>query len=366
MYKYLFGPVPSRRLGISLGVDLVIHKICSLDCIYCECGKTTELTLDRKEYVPFTEVTGELEHYFENHPDPDYITFSGSGEPTLSVHIGDVIEFIKSRKPSISVAVLTNGTLLSRPEVRRALLKADLVMPSLDTAWPASFKKLNRPHKSIELSEYIQGLVDFGREYRECRQYQGSRENLEPRERLGSRESPGSRDPLEFQKHMDEGEYEAENGSCGEKAVSGKIALEILILPGVNDTPEDLAALKDACQKIKPDVIQLNTLDRPGAVSQIHAATADELGQVKSFLGFDNIEIIASAPERKALESYREDMESTILETIHRRPCTVKDLVSVLGSHANEINKYISTLEQEGRITSARQERGIFYHSVKS
>ena len=113
MYKYIFGPVPSRRLGMSLGVDLVPHKVCSLDCVYCECGPTTKLTTDRKEYIPYEKITKELAHYFANNPDPDYITFSGSGEPTLNSRMGDVLEFIKEKKPNVPIAVLTNGTLLS-------------------------------------------------------------------------------------------------------------------------------------------------------------------------------------------------------------------------------------------------------------
>ncbi len=111
MYKYLFGPVPSRRLGMSLGVDLVPKKVCSLDCVYCEVGKTTKLTLERREYIKFNKVKEELTHYFRNNPDPDYITFSGSGEPTLNIFIGEVLQFIKQIKPNIPIAVLTNGTL---------------------------------------------------------------------------------------------------------------------------------------------------------------------------------------------------------------------------------------------------------------
>jgi len=112
MYNHLFGPVPSRRLGISLGLDLVPMKTCTLNCIYCECGRTTHLTLNRKEYVPFDEVKKELSHFLSHNPRPDYITFSGSGEPTLNSTIGDVIHFIKTQAFNIPVAVLTNGTLL--------------------------------------------------------------------------------------------------------------------------------------------------------------------------------------------------------------------------------------------------------------
>ena len=113
MYTHLFGPVPSRRLGMSLGVDLIPHKVCSLNCIYCECGPTTKLTLERREYVPVEEVYQELEHFFGHHPDPDYITFSGAGEPVLHAGIEQVIRFIKKRRPTVPVAILTNGTLLN-------------------------------------------------------------------------------------------------------------------------------------------------------------------------------------------------------------------------------------------------------------
>ena len=131
MYKYLFGPVPSRRLGMSLGVDLVPKKVCSLNCVYCEVGHTTKLTTERKEYILYDKVTSELEHYFANNPDPDYITFSGSGEPTLNSRIGDVLQFIKQQKPDIPVAVLTNGTLLYDKKVRDELMDANVVLPSL-------------------------------------------------------------------------------------------------------------------------------------------------------------------------------------------------------------------------------------------
>ncbi len=119
MYKHLFGPVPSRRLGISLGVDLVPHKVCSLNCIYCECGSTTRLTYDRDEYVPVDEVVVELKSYFKSHPDPDFITFSGAGEPTLNSGIGQILQVIKEEKPEIRVALITNGTLLSDPDLRK-------------------------------------------------------------------------------------------------------------------------------------------------------------------------------------------------------------------------------------------------------
>jgi len=307
MYKYLFGPVPSRRLGMSLGVDLVPHKVCSLNCIYCECGRTTNLTLERKEYIPYDDVTKELNHYFCNNPVPDYITFSGSGEPTLNSRIGDVLQFIKQNKPDIPVAVLTNGTLLSDKQVRRELLEADVVLPSLDAASDLTFRKINRPFRDLNIKDYLKGLKDFRKEYK------------------------------------------------------GKIWLEVLILPDYNDNIKDLELLKEAFINIKPEIIQINTLDRPGAVDKIRPANKTELKRVVDFWNLENVETIAAAPERKDISSYRKDMETAILETIYRRPCTLDDLAKILGSHINEVNKYLDVLEADDKIEIVRQKRGLFY-----
>ncbi|MCA1756172.1 MAG: radical SAM protein [Bacteroidales bacterium] len=308
MYKYLFGPVPSRRLGISLGVDLVPAKVCSLDCVYCEVGKTTKLTTHRKEYILYSRVTEELEHYFENNPDPDFITFSGSGEPTLNSRLGDVLTYIKEKRPNLPVAVLTNGTLLCDERVRSELAGADVVLPSLDAATEETFNRINRPDAAIEIEKYINGLVQFRKDY------------------------------------------------------TGKIWLEVFILPGYNDHPEELLAMKKAIQRINPDSVQINTLDRPGTVESLVPATRAELERVKEFWDMPDVEIIAAAVTRKDMQSYRTDAEETILGTISRRPCTADDLAVILGIHRAEVNKYLDVLEGEGRIESVRQKRGVFYH----
>ncbi len=307
MYKYLFGPVPSRRLGMSLGVDLVPKKVCSLDCVYCEVGKTTKLTLDRKEYIKFDKIKEELFHYFNNNPDPDYITFSGSGEPTLNIFIGDALLFIKQNKPNIPIAVLTNGTLFCEKNVREAILNADVVLPSLDAATEEVFKKINRPAKNLSFDKYINGLIDFRKDFK------------------------------------------------------GKFWLEIFILPNYNDTENELTEIRNMILKIKPDSIQLNTLDRPGTVQNLRGATRDELQRIVDFLNIDNVEIIAASPERKNILSYRNDKETAIIETIERRPCTLDDLTKILGLHVNEINKYLDVLEAENKIETKKQERGVFY-----
>ncbi len=309
MYNYLFGPVPSRRLGMSLGVDLVPKKVCSLDCVYCEVGKTTKLTLERMEYIKLEKVKSELLDYFENNPDPDYITFSGSGEPTLNIYIGEILRFIKRLKPNIPVAVLTNGTLLYNHEVAEALLDADVVLPSLDAATEAVFRKINRPPIELTLDKYLHGLISFSKKFK------------------------------------------------------GKIWLEIFILPGYNNSEKELEELKKVILKIQPDRVQLNTLDRPGTEKGLRGATRHELQHVVDFLGMGNVEIVAAASDRKNIQSYRDDAETAIMETILRRPCTLDDLTKILGMHVNEVNKYLDVLEGENKIEAVEEERGVFYQA---
>ena len=309
MYQYLFGPVPSRRLGISLGIDLIPAKTCTLNCVYCECGRTTDLTLERKEWVPTQKVIEELDDYLQNNPTPEFITFSGSGEPTLHSGVGEILDFLTRKKKTypFKTAVLTNGTLLNNPQVRRELLQADVVAPSLDAATEHAFKKVNRPHPKLRIEDIIAGEIAFRKEY------------------------------------------------------SGEIWLEVFIVPGVNDNEQELTALKEAILQIKPDIVQLNTLDRPGAIPTIRAATQEELQRILDFWQLPNAEIIAKAQTRLEKKSYRKDTESAILETIRRRPCTLNDLQEILGLHINEINKYLSVLEAKGKIKSLRQNRGVFY-----
>ncbi|MCP4312379.1 MAG: radical SAM protein [Bacteroidetes bacterium] len=312
MYKHLFGPVPSRRLGISLGVDLVPHKVCSFNCIYCECGSTTLLTLERDEYVPVDEVLEELKDYFQNNPDPDYITFSGAGEPTLHSGIGKVLSLIRGLRPAVKVALITNGTLFSDPGLRKELLDMDVVLPSLDAATDTSFRRINRPVSSFSLVQYVKGLIDFEKEFR--------------------------------------GEY----------------WLETLILPGYNDDPENILSLGRILRTIKPDRIQLNTLDRPGVIDRIRPATRKELETIAKQLDAGHVEIVVPAAEREESTVFRADIKSAILETISRRPCTIEDAQKILGIHIGEVNKYLHSLEEEGRIETKRQERGIFYQVMNS
>jgi len=311
MFKHIFGPVPSRRLGMSLGVDLIPLKTCSLDCVYCEIGKTTDLTVQRREYVDIKDILAELTAYFEQNPDPDYITFAGCGEPTLNVNIKKIINYTKSIKPNIPIAVLTNGTLFHDKNVRDSILQADLVLPSLDAATEKTFKKINRPHKEIKIENHIQGLIDFRQEFR------------------------------------------------------SRIHLEVFILPGYNDHEEELLQIRKAIRRICPDEVHLNTLDRPGILPSLRRASNEDLERIRAFWGLNNVEIIASAKQRENITSYRNDIDSAILETLARRPCTLDDLMMILGLHGSEINKYLGTLEESEKIETVRLARGVFYQIKK-
>ncbi|MBN1863895.1 MAG: radical SAM protein, partial [Victivallales bacterium] len=160
-FLHLFGPVPSRRLGRSLGIDLIPHKTCSMNCVYCESGATTNLTAERAEFHPLEQITSELDRYLDAKPRLDYITFSGAGEPTLYSRIGEIISCLKKKYPQYRTALLTNSTMLVREEVAEAVKDVDLIVPSLDAATPGIFKRINRPAESADCREIIQALVDF-------------------------------------------------------------------------------------------------------------------------------------------------------------------------------------------------------------
>jgi len=285
-------------------VDLVPPKVCTLNCIYCECGPTTRLTLKRQEYVPTSEIKTELRHFLKHSPDLDVITFSGNGEPTLHSSLGLIIDFIKTEYPRYRVAVLTNGTLLPDPQVRAELKQSDIVIPSLDAVRSETLQRINRPAQEIALEPLLQGLSDFRAEY------------------------------------------------------SGEIWLEIFIVPGINDTPEDMKDMQRLLPQLSPDRIQLNSLDRPGSEDWVATADYRHLQNLARALG---AEVVSRKPDTvKAAASGRELLERA-LDLISRRPCTVDDLVSALGSSEEEITSLLARLQLTGNLSHERKERGLFY-----
>lgn len=310
--KYVFGPVPSRRLGISLGVDLVPFKTCTFNCIYCQLGRTTNQTLKRKEYIRTQAILSELRAWFirENSRKfvlPNYITLSGSGEPTLNSKIGEIVSEIK-KMTTIPVAVLTNGSLLYRREVRDSLKKVDLVLPSLDAVAPKTFQRINRPLKSLGIERIVRGLMDFRKEY------------------------------------------------------GGKIWLEVMLVKGINDRREEIEKLKRAIAKIKPDRIQLNTVARPPCERFAKALSNKELERIENLLG-PPAEIIVDLG-RRTLLSGMEDLKGRIISLLKRRPATVQELIDGLGVPKEEVLKYLIPLEKEKRIKSLKF-RGKKYYQAK-
>ncbi|MBU3955149.1 radical SAM protein [bacterium] len=301
----LFGPVPSRRLGLSLGIDLIPHKTCSFNCIYCECGATTNLTVSRREYVPVRGVTKELGAFLSKKPALDFITFAGSGEPTLHSRIGDIIAFIKDNYPQYKICVLTNGSLFHLKSVRDALMRADKVIPSLDAVSVAAFKKLNRPHSAVNLKRLIKGLEIFGRDY------------------------------------------------------AGNYAVEVFIVPGINDTLDELAELKKALMKIKPSSVQLNSLVRPGTEASIAEASAGKLKKIAAFFAPLEVEL-AGAPAKKISPAFKDGVDDKIVSAVSRRPLTLSDLAAVTGLRVVELAKIADALRASGRVVLIKHGRKNF------
>ncbi|MDH7554122.1 MAG: radical SAM protein [Spirochaetota bacterium] len=305
--KYCFGPVQSRRLGVSLGVDLVPHKTCTLNCVYCECGKTTVLTDDIKEYVPTEKVIQELDTLLKGNLALDVITFSGSGEPTLHSGIGTIIDHIKSNY-RYTIAVLTNGTLLWNREVRERLYHADIVIPSLDAATEHAFKKICRPHKHLSLQKIIDGIARFRKEF------------------------------------------------------TGLLILEIFIVPGINDLPSELEALAKVARSIHPHRIQLNYLDRPGTEEWVQRASMETLEQYASVFAPLPVDI-PGTPEYRLLE-LKLPLKEMILSTIERRPSTVDDLAYSLGKDKLVVQQILDDMVKQGVVEYFDEARGRFYKKI--
>lgn len=232
--QYLYGPVKSRRLGNSLGINLTPYKVCDFDCVYCQLGRTTNLTVEKSEYIKVSQVIDELKVWLEANQETarslQYITLSGSGEPTLNTRFGELISAIKKITP-LKIALLTNSSLLADPEIRRQVYQADLIVPSLDAVTQELFVKVDRPHPSINIESIIDGLIALRREFR------------------------------------------------------GKIWLEIMLVKGINDDIRHIRKLKEVIEKINPDRIQLNSPVRTTADAGVLPVGRPKLRKIKEILG---------------------------------------------------------------------------------
>lgn len=293
---HIFGPVPSRRLGLSLGIDLIPFKTCTLDCIYCELGKTATPVTERAEYVPYKQLKKEINTFFASQKpiELDNITLSGSGEPTLNSAMPRIIKLLRE-KSQTPIALLTNGTLFTDPDVRREACAVDLILPSLDVVSENLFMALNRPAPGLNAEAIIAGLIALRQKF------------------------------------------------------PGKIWLEILFCQGFNDSPEEVDKLVRAVELIQPDKVQLNTVVRPGALAKAKTVTPTFLQAVLPRFG-KQAEIIAPfARDSKSCNAI-EKIETTILATLKRRPCSKQDLEQALGLKAVEVIKIVDLLLADGKI----------------
>ncbi len=304
MSRHVFGPVASRRLGRSLGIDLVPFKTCSYNCIYCQLGPTTNLTVERREWVPFDQILEEARRKIPPAAGVDYITFSGSGEPTLHSRIGEIIHEFK-RLTSIPIAVLTNGSLLWRADVEDDLLEADLVIPSLDAPDAGLFRYVNRPHPGLAFDTMVDGLIRF-------------------RERC-----------------------------------RGKMWLEVFLLAGITGMESEVKRIASLARRIRPDRVQLTTATRPAAMDFVEPVPDEDLQGYARLFDIPAAAVPALCPlARHVLSKTNRD---EILSLLARRPCTIQDIAAGLGIPAAEAEKYVADLEAHGRLVRKRSKGTIYY-----
>ena len=303
--SYVFGPVPSRRLGLSLGVDLIPAKTCTFDCLYCQLGRTLCKTLSRKPYVPVDDVVMEIQRKLLDTV-PDVITLAGSGEPTLHSEIDQVIDSIK-QMTDIKVVVLTNGSLLWLEEVRERILKADIIVPTLSSALDHTFQMIHRPHEGLDLASIVDGLKMFRQDY------------------------------------------------------SGQLFLELMFLAGINDTDQEVEGLKTLIGQISPEKIHLNTVVRPPADSRAIALDRERLEDIKEKVG-EKAELVAenSVTGRGRKEN---SLFSTVLDMIRRRPLRPSDIAVALRLSATEVDELVTGLLIKGYIRKQEHAGEIYYLS---
>ena len=298
--KYIFGPVPSRRLGKSLGIDVIPPKTCTFDCIYCQVGRTTSKSVTREDFVPIEPIINELKEVLKSKK-PDYITISGSGEPTLFSNLGTLIDEIR-KTTDIKIAVITNGSLLYKSEVRKDLLKTDLVLPTLAADSKNTYDKIHRHHDDISFEKHVEGLIKFREEY------------------------------------------------------SGQIWLEIFFMKNVNDSPQQVDMISNIASQVNADKIQLNTCSRPSA-DKCEIVKETFLEEISSKFK-PKAEVIADYPESAG---HNKADEQEILDYLARRPATIEDLSSALDIASLELLKVLPHMVENKLIESYHWNQKVYY-----
>ena len=307
MYRYLFGPVPSRRLGYSLGLDLVPAKTCSLDCIFCQVGRTTTgLTLDRREYVPVGEVVSEFDSWLKGGGTADHVTLAGSGEPTLHSSFGLILDAVHERC-NIETVILSNGSLFYLPAVRRDAVKSDIVKVSLSAWDQASFERINRPQDSLRFETVLEGLVTFGREYK------------------------------------------------------GELWVEVFVVRGINDTVVAMQNIAQRVEQIGPAHVHLNTVVRPpadGAAGAVSRKLLDDFARlfhpcaevITPFVSDGHVDL---GDDEKAVEAL-----------LARHPSSLEDIAVVFGNDVSRTRILLDRMVASGKLRVEQQGGVAFYTGV--
>jgi wyosine [tRNA(Phe)-imidazoG37] synthetase (radical SAM superfamily) len=306
--RQVYGPVPSRRFGLSLGVDLVPHKTCCLDCVYCQLGRTTRLTLERKEHYPQNHILADVREVLARGPRPDVITLAGSGEPCLYASLGSLVGALHELT-DIPVLLLTNGVLLLDDGVSEDALQADILAPSLDAGEEDTFRRINRPHSSLEYEATFRGVKEA------CERFKG------------------------------------------------RIHLEVMLVKGVNDSEASLGAIAGRLASIPADTVDINTPVRPVAERNIHACDAVKLDAARAAFG-SRARIVAAYAGREAGSGSAGSLRDDILELLARRPCTVEDIQRSLGVRPDEILEVIEAALRAGVVVERTREGLTFYAGV--
>lgn len=308
--KHVFGPVSSRRLGRSLGIDIVPYKLCSLNCVYCECGSTTSLTTAVREYAPAAEVCAEIDQALATSPELDVITFSGSGEPTLNSSIGSIINHIKKSYPQYKVVVLTNATLMNIDSVRRSILAADMIFPSLDAVSVKVFNAIMKPAAGVTPADIIEGLIKLRAEYK------------------------------------------------------GRICLEIFIVPGFNDTADELHLLREAALRIKPDEVHLNRLDRPGSESWVQPVSDRRMHEIGEYFRTLDVRVIGRSPGDVHVSYTGSDLRDRVLTAVRDGIADTGQIAERLGVRVVDVMRICDRLAGEGLACKITSEKGNLYRPL--
>ena len=289
--KHVFGPVASRRLGRSLGIDVVPYKVCTFDCVHCQLGRTTCQTIEPRAWFPVEEILADVRSALDT--GPEYVTIGGSGEPTLYADLGTLIAELR-RLTATPVAVLTNGSLLWRSDVREALQGANVVIPSLDAADEAAFLVVNRPHEALSAEQVWQGLVEFRRSYR------------------------------------------------------GAYWLEVFLIDGPSSAEPRLSRLVERASQLGADRVQLNTATRPPAESWVMPVPPKRLWQIaRAFT--PPAEVIATHHRHTAPRS-GQVTPTAVLAVLQRRPGNLADIAAGLAAHRHEVIKILDELMADCRV----------------